>query len=65
VWVDFVVDTLGKPDIASVDVLFSDGKDFTAEVLRLLGIASFQPARVGGRAVRTQIRMPFVFTLRR
>jgi TonB family protein len=64
VWVDFVVDTLGKPDLASVDVLFSDGDHFTAEVLRVLGYASFQPARVGGRAVSTRVRMPFTFTLR-
>ncbi len=64
VWVQFIIDTLGKPEMGTVEVLFSDADDFTKATLDALAGAKFRPARVGEKAVRVLIRMPFIFSLR-
>ena len=65
VWVTVVIDTTGNPEMASAKVLFSDADDFSTEALRVLSQSRFRPGRVGSRAVRVVVEMPFVFFLRR
>lgn len=61
VWLEFVIDTLGHPDMATAKVLFSDAPAFSREALHGLTRAFFRPARTGGRAIAVRVRMPFVF----
>lgn len=63
--VRFVVDTLGRVELSSVDVRASDDAGFSAAVRAVLPRLRFAPARVGGRPVRQLVEMPFVFALRR
>ena len=59
----FVVDTNGQADMRTFEVLKSDHPDFVAAVREALPNMRFQPARVGGRAVKQLIQMPFSFSL--
>ena len=57
----FVVDTLGIPNVRSFKVLRSTDPQFTASVREALADFRFHPAEVGGRPVRQLVQMPFVF----
>jgi periplasmic protein TonB len=59
----FVVDTTGRVDPASVEVVSSTHELFTAAVRETLGRLRFNPAMVGNRKVRAAAMMPFQFTL--
>lgn len=65
VWVTVVIDTTGRPEMASAQVLFSDGDAFTMETLRTLAQCRWRPARIGSKAVSVVVEMPFVFFLHR
>jgi protein TonB len=62
--VKFVVDTLGRVDPASIEVLNSSHDLFTAAVRETLARLRFNPARTGDRKVRAAAIMPFQFTLK-
>jgi len=62
--VKFVVDTLGRVDPASIEVLNSSHDLFTAAVRETLARLRFNPARAGDRKVRAAAIMPFQFTLK-
>ena len=62
--VKFVVDTLGRVDPASVEVLSSTHEFFTAAVRETLIRLRFNPAKAGSRKVRAAAIMPFKFTLK-
>jgi len=59
----FVVDTLGRPDMDTFKVLKSTHELFTEAVKGSLPNMAFSPALVGGRPVKQLIQMPFQFNL--
>jgi TonB family protein len=61
----FVVDTLGQPDMRSFKVLKSTHDLFTEAVRNSLPNMRFYPAEVGGRKVKQLLQMPFEFNLTR
>jgi protein TonB len=61
----FVVDARGRVEPRTVVIVATDHELFTAAVRRALAAYRFAPARVGGRAVRQLVEMPFVFEVRR
>jgi periplasmic protein TonB len=62
--VRFVVDTLGRVDPASIEVLTSSHDLFTAAVRETLARLRFIPAKSDDRKVRMRAIMPFHFTLK-
>jgi TonB family protein len=61
----FVVDADGQPDMSTFKVLESTRGGFTDAVASSLPDMQFDPARVGGRAVRQLVQMPFQFDLKK
>ena len=61
VWLELVIDSLGRPEMTTAKVLFSDAPTFSREALHGMAKAHFRPARVGGRAVPVRVRVPFCF----
>ena len=59
----FVVDTLGRPDMNTFKVVKSTHDLFTNTVKASLPNMAFYPAEVGGRKVKQLIQMPFQFNL--
>jgi TonB family protein len=59
----FIVDTLGRPDMTSFKVIKSTHDLFTNTVKASLPNMLFYPAEVGGRKVKQLIQMPFQFNL--
>lgn len=59
----FIVDTLGHPDMDTFKVLKSTHDLFTQAVIGSLPNMAFSPALVGGRPVKQLIQMPFQFNL--
>jgi TonB family protein len=59
----FVVDTLGRPDMETFHVLKSTHELFTSAVQDVLPRCSFRPAQLGGKAVRQLVQMPFQFRI--
>jgi protein TonB len=59
----FVVDTSGKADMRTFEILKSDHDLFTNAVRNSLPNMRFFPAEVGGRKVKQLVQMPFVFSL--
>jgi len=61
----FVVDTLGRVEVASFRVLRSSHALFEQAVRSSLPNMRFLPAEVGGRRVKQLVQQPFVFNLAR
>lgn len=61
----FVVDTMGRIEPASLRVLRTNHEDFTAAVRDALEAARCKPAMKGGQKVRQVVQMPFMFRLNR
>jgi protein TonB len=61
----FTVDTTGRADMRSLEILKSDHELFTAAVRNSLPNMRFFPAEVGGRKVKQVVQMPFQFSLTR
>jgi len=59
----FVVDTTGRADMTSVQVLASDDPEFSESVRTALGEMRFRPAMRGGRAVRQLVEQRFNFRI--
>src|SRR4051812_17836827 len=59
----FVVDTTGRADMKTFEVVKSDHELFTGAVRNVLPNYRFFPAELGGRKVKQLVQMPFVFTL--
>ncbi|HEY0970873.1 MAG TPA: energy transducer TonB [Gemmatimonadales bacterium] len=62
--VRFVVDTTGRVEEGSIEVVESSHDLFTASVRRALAGMRFSPAEIGGRRVRQLVQQPFVFEIR-
>jgi periplasmic protein TonB len=61
----FVVDTLGRVEVATFRVLRSTHALFEQSVRSALPNMRFLPAEVGGRRVKQLVQQPFVFNLAR
>lgn len=61
VWTQFIIDTTGAVELASVQVLLSDGPEFEAEVRRALRDIRYSPGILGNRAVPTLAFQSFSF----
>jgi protein TonB len=62
--VKFVVDTLGRVDPATIEIMESTHDLFTAAVRETLARLRFNPATSGSRKVRATAMMPFEFRIR-
>lgn len=62
--VQFVVDTLGRAELGSVQVMDATRGEFAESVRAALPRFRFSPGEAGGRKVRTRVQIPFDFTLR-
>lgn len=62
--VRFVVDTTGRVEPASVQLLAASHRDFEIAVRNVLPRLRFRAAEVGARKVRMLVEMPFEFALR-
>ena len=60
----YVVDTTGRVDTATIDVVSSDDERFTESVRQALGAMRFRPARRQGQAVRQLVEQKFHFRIR-
>lgn len=65
VWLEFVIDTLGRPETNAISIVLSDGKGFAHEALNMIRGAEFRPARVSGRLMRVLVVLPVTFRLPR
>jgi len=61
----FVVDTLGRVDVASLSVIAGTYRDFVKAVLTVLPRMRFEPARSADCAIAFRVVMPFTFSLGR
>src|ERR1043166_6222295 len=59
----FVVDTNGRADMKTFEIVKTDHELFTSAVRNVLPNYRFFPAELGGRKVKQLVQMPFVFTL--
>lgn len=59
----FVVDTSGRADMRTFEIIKSDHDLFTNAVRNSLPNFRFFPAELGGRKVKQLVQMPFVFSL--
>jgi len=62
--VKFVVDTLGRVDMASVEIVSSTHEAFTSAVREAIARFRFSASQAGSRKVPALAMMPFQFTLR-
>jgi len=65
VLVRFVVDTVGRIDLSSVQIVESTHDLFTRAVRDILGNFRFKPAEARGHRVRAMAEMPFEFQMRK
>jgi periplasmic protein TonB len=61
--VQFVVDTLGRAELADLQVVQSPHPQFVESVRAALAHYRFTVGEAAGRKVRTRVQMPFEFTL--
>jgi TonB family protein len=59
----YVVDTAGRVDTATIQVLHSDDPRFAESVRTALGLMRFRPATRGGKSVRQLVEQRFRFRI--
>ncbi len=59
----YVVDTLGRVDTTTIQVLRSDHPKFTESVRTALGDTRFRPAKRAGKSVRQLVKQRFRFQI--
>ena len=65
VFLRFVVDSSGRADVASIEVVRSSHPAFTQSVRQALPLMLFTPATIGGRRVRQLVEQNFEFRIAR
>ncbi|MEO8624059.1 MAG: energy transducer TonB [bacterium] len=65
VFIRFVVDSSGRADASSIEVIRSTNPQFTQSVRQAVPLMMFTPATVGGRHVRQLVEQNFEFKLTR
>ena len=63
VLVEFSVDTLGRPDMTSMNVVHSDHDLLTAAVRKVIPSMRFVPAQNLGKKVTGKVQVPFYFSV--
>jgi len=63
--VRFTVDTAGRIDLSSVELVESTHDLFARAVRNVLGTFRFKPAEIAGRRVSAKAEMPFEFRIRK
>jgi TonB family protein len=63
VLVEFSVDTLGRPEMTSVNVVHSDHDLLTAAVRKVIPSMRFVPAQNLGKKVNGKVQVPFYFSV--
>lgn len=63
VWIEVIVDTLGRPEPRTLKVLVSADPLFEVEARRTILGTRFKPGRVGGKPVRVLVMLPVRFRL--
>ena len=63
--VEFVVDTLGHPEMETFGTVAATRPEFTDAARRAVAAARFTPAMLQGRKVRQLVQLPFSFTVPR
>ena len=63
VFIRFIVDTTGYPDLASMEILRSTNAAFSQSVRDALPLMRFTPATVGGHRVRQAVEQNFEFKI--
>lgn len=63
VLVQLVVDTAGRPEPGSIEIVKSAHPGFNQAVLSMFANARFRPARVHGRPVRVHVELPIDFKI--
>ncbi len=61
----FVVDTTGRVDLSSVQVMESTNDQFTSAVREVLPGLRFKPSQANGQRIRSLAEMPFEFQITR
>jgi protein TonB len=64
VLLEAVVDTTGRVHVDSISVISATNPAFVTAARQALLATLFRPARIGGRAVRMRVRVPFEFAIR-
>jgi protein TonB len=64
VLLEFVVDTAGRVEQASISTITSSHSQFEQAARRALASCRYRPARWNDVAARVTVRMPFTFSLR-
>lgn len=59
----YVVDTTGRVDTSTIQVVRSDDRRFSESVLTALGLMRFRPATRGGKPVRQLVEQKFRFRI--
>ena len=59
----YIVDTTGRVDTTTIQVMQSDHPRFAESVRAALGEARFRPAKRGGKTVRQQVQQQFRFRI--
>ena len=59
----FVVDTLGRAEMGTLEIVESGHALFTESVRQSLAGYRFSPGEMAGRKVRTMVQLPFTFSL--
>jgi hypothetical protein len=59
----YVVDSMGRVDTTTIQVVYSDDPRFTASVRTALGEMLFRPAKRAGKAVRQLVEQKFRFKI--
>jgi TonB family protein len=59
----YVVDSTGRVDTTTIEVVRSDDPRFTASVRTALGQMRFRPAKRGGKTVRQLVAQQFRFSI--
>ncbi len=63
VTLDFVIDTTGRADTASIRLVAADHPAFVTSARSALRRCRFVPGRLAGRPIATRNRMTFTFTV--
>lgn len=64
VMIQFIIDTMGRAEPASIQVVQSPHPGFDAPALRVVTEAEFKPGRVAGRPVRVLVLLPIDYKVR-
>lgn len=63
VWAHFIVDSTGRVEDSTFQVIYSSSRQFSAAVRRWAEGARYEPAAINGHPIPVLVEVPFTFTL--